>query len=56
MPADEKNENQEKPIGITLRLPPDLWEQVHAHARRQRTSLQKLIIELLERELKISQP
>jgi|GEM_PF-4608994 predicted HicB family RNase H-like nuclease len=56
MPADEKNENQEKPIGITLRLPPDLWELVHAHARRRRTSLQKLMIELLERELKASRP
>jgi len=56
MPGKKKTEPQEKPIGITLRLPPDLWEKVHAHARRRRTSLQKLIIELLERELKISQP
>ncbi|MCM0754190.1 DUF2274 domain-containing protein [Desulfovibrio aminophilus] len=54
MSGKKKTEPQEKPIGITLRLPPDLWEKIHAYARHRRISLQKLIVELIEKEIKSS--
>lgn len=44
----------EKPVNVSLRLPRDLYDQAHHHARMRRTTLTELIVEGLRMRLEAS--